>query len=199
MEDCLFYDSAKANNLSEYDIYSNLSVEWLEEEYYKITQKTTGYGYCSPLNLSLPKTIVIECEVGNIPQGNQNSQLRIGAYNPNNNNKGVGAKLTRMPGVGVYDMSVVEGTAGKTYEAWSPLQTKDISIITGEWYILKIIIDESNVQGLLSRSDGSEVVSVAGFFSSSILGGTGNELYIEHCYSSGACVGIRNIKVKPNI
>ena len=198
MEDCLFYDSAKTDNLSNYETSSYVDVTWETDGYYKIYQNTNKtFGYCNLLNKTFPNKVIIEFDAYSL-YNDLNNQLRIGLYNPNNNNQGVVCNFSR-DYHHMAEIAIRTGAAKKTLvDGWSSQNIPTaINFSDKTWYTLQLIIDGQNIT--LKGLDMNKTVlyTLTHSLSSGILSSEGNMLCMEHCYLYGAVTYVKNLKVKP--
>ena len=196
MEDCLFYDKANTNNLSNYDISSNLNVTWETDGYYKIYQNIDeSFGYCNLLNKTFPNKVIIETDVCH--NYSVNNQLRIGLYNPNNSNNGVITNFA-IASKSASGLEIRNGIANATSEGWSNILTSFNHVYsTDTWYTLRMIIDEQNITVKFLDSNNTVLKTLTASTSSSILSSEGNMLCIEHCHTKGVVSYVKNLKIKP--
>ena len=189
---CYYVDPCKVDRRSLYSSGGYARATYSNEGYYILTQLVDStFGYLNLKGGYFPDECVIECECYFETAQTTNNQLRVGLYNPNNNNKGVVGNIYSNGGI-----DIRFGKAeGMTTEYWSDIATSSSkSISSYVWYKLKIIITKSTVSIELFNSNGSSMGSVSCAMQSGILGDF-NKLCIEKCYARGSAMRIRNIKV----
>lgn len=196
IEDCDYYDPMNTNQLSRYTKSSNLTVT-STGEYYQITQaQHSSYGYLNLTDTSFTNKIILEYDFYNVADNNQNNQLRIGLYNPDNSNKGIIYNLLQNS-QSILGCELRTGTSKNTSrDGWSIMKSYSTSSTSGVWYHVKQEYNDSTMKITITSPTGEVILSEEYTTPTGYLESTGNLFCIEHCYTMGATTYLKNVRIK---
>lgn len=186
----IFYDDCTKDNNDKYNLtyLNNQSFTYDEDsKSYNMKRTTTGFGTILIKDLTVPNTFMCSVDFKLNNGGSLNVQPRIVIYNENGN--GIASRIvyasTSSKGYGVSYTNYTTDGAFITSQ-----QSADIAI--GEWYTINMFVDNYNI---IEEVYDSNKNLIGRQYVQSNISLNNNKIGIQHCYTNGASVNWRNLKV----